>query len=179
MTGTALKCFKSYLSDRSQRVFLDGCLSESSKLPHGVPQRSCLGSLLFTIYSSKLFEVIKDHLPVAHAYAKDTQHYKSFKPDTTSSRCDAMELCIKAIRAWIHSDEKLKLEASVLNFSRWLIYLIDLMVDNLIMFTFPPTQHTVSLETQCPVSMRAIPETTTPTTHRITPNPASNMSRIT
>ena len=50
ITGTALKWFKFYLSDRSQRVFLDGCLSESSKLPHGVPQGSCLGALLFTIY---------------------------------------------------------------------------------------------------------------------------------
>ena len=111
ITGMALKWFKSYLSDRSQRVFLDGCLSESYKLPHGVPQGSCLGPLLFTIYSSKLFEVIKDHLPVAHAYADDTQLYLSFKPDTTSSRSDAieaMELCIKAIRAWMITD-KLKL----------------------------------------------------------------------
>ena len=95
ITGTALKWFK----------------SESSKLPHGVPQGSCLGPLLFTIYSSKLFEVIKDHLPVAHAYADDTQLYLSFKPDTTSRQSDAieaMELCIKAIRAWMITD-KLKL----------------------------------------------------------------------
>jgi len=91
ITGTALKWFKSYLSERSQRVFLEGCFSESSRLPHGIPQGSCLGPLLFTTYSSKLFEVIKDHLPVAHAYADDTQLYLSFRPDTTSSQSDAIE----------------------------------------------------------------------------------------
>ena len=119
ITGTALKWFKSYLSDRSQRVFLEGYLSESSKLPHGIPEGSFLGPLLFTIYSSKLFEVIKDHLPVAHAYADDTQLYLSFKPDTTSSQSDAieaMELCIKAIRAWMITD-KLKLNDDKTEFS--------------------------------------------------------------
>ena len=37
-------------------------------------------------------------------------------------------------------------------FWRWLIYLIDLVVDNLFYcFTFPPTQHTVSFETKSPI----------------------------
>ena len=108
ITGTALKWFESYLSNRSQRVLSRGCLSDSIKLPHGVPQDACWGPLLFTIYSSKLFKVIKDHLPVAHAYADDTQVYLSLKPDTSSSQSEAMEVCIKAIRAWITTD-KLKL----------------------------------------------------------------------
>ena len=77
INGTALNWFTSYLSNRSQRVSLNGCISDSFRLPHGVPQGSCLGPLLFTIYSSKLFEVIKYHLPQAHAYADDTQLYLS------------------------------------------------------------------------------------------------------
>ena len=107
-TGTALKWFESYLSYRSQRVFSGGCLSDSIKLPYGVPQGSCLGPLLFTNYSSKLFDVIKHHLPVAHAYAHDTQLYLSFNPNTSSSQSEAikgMELCIKAIRAWMITDK--------------------------------------------------------------------------
>ena len=40
-----------------------------------VPQGSCLGPLLFIIYSSKPFKVIMDQLPEAHSYADDTQLY--------------------------------------------------------------------------------------------------------
>ena len=111
INGTALNWFTSYLNNRSQRVSLNGFTSDSFKLPYGVPQGSCLGPLLFTIYSSKLFEVIKYHLPEAHAYADDTQLYLSFSPDTATNQTDAviaMERCISDIRTWMLTD-KLKL----------------------------------------------------------------------
>ena len=53
---TALRWFRSYLSDRSQRVSLDGKVCDKFLLTHGVPQGSCLGPLLFTLYASKLFD---------------------------------------------------------------------------------------------------------------------------
>ena len=63
------------------------------------------------MYASKLFEVIKNHLPNAHAYADDIQLYLAFKPDRsmgeTEARC-AMERCIRDVRAWMIID-KLKL----------------------------------------------------------------------
>ena len=112
ITGTALTWFESYLSNRSLRVFSGGCLCDSIKLPYAVPQGSCLRPLLFTIYSSKLFEMKKDYLPVAHAYADNTQLYMSFKPNISwssqSEAIEGVELCIKAIRAWMVTD-KLKL----------------------------------------------------------------------
>ena len=56
---TALQWLRLYLSGRSQHVIVNGKQSESLNLPFGVPQGSCLGPLLFTLYySSKLFEVI-------------------------------------------------------------------------------------------------------------------------
>ena len=113
INGTALNWFTSYLNNRSQRVSLNGFTADSFKLPYGVPRGSCLGPLLFTImiYSSKLFEVIKYHLPEAHAYADDTQLYLSFSPDTATNQTDAviaMERCISDIRTWMLTD-KLKL----------------------------------------------------------------------
>ena len=109
--GTALEWFASYLSGRSQRVSLSGKCSESLQLNQGVPQGSCLGPLLFTLYASKLFEVVKRHLPSVHAYADDTQLYLAFKPGCASSTEDAvaaMEGCVKEIRAWMLCD-KLKI----------------------------------------------------------------------
>ena len=116
--GYALEWIASYLSDRTQRVSFENNFSQSRYLSCGVPQGSCLGPLLFTMYASKLFDIIKGHLPRTHAYADDTQLYLSFKPDTTSSQSnavDAMERCISAIRCWMIKD-KLKVNDSKTEF---------------------------------------------------------------
>ena len=63
LQGTVLNWFKSYLSNRSQRISISGTLSKCFNLDSGVPQGSCLGPLLFIIYSSQLFDVIEKHLP--------------------------------------------------------------------------------------------------------------------
>jgi hypothetical protein len=80
-------------------------------LLHGVPQGSCLGPLLFILYSSKLFDVIKNHLPDAHTYADDTQLYISSKPNSTACELEAvtaLQNCIADIKTWMTVD-KLKL----------------------------------------------------------------------
>ena len=63
------------------------------------------------MYASKLFEVVKNHLPNIHAYADDTQKYLSFKPDSTEREKDAitaLQDCITDIRSWMIAD-RLKL----------------------------------------------------------------------
>ena len=119
ISGKALSWFTSYLSGRCQRVTLEGGVSKEFNLStHGLPQGSCLGPMLFTLYSSKLFNIISDHLPSAHAYADDTQLYLSFKPGSSvdeEQSLAAMEMCISAIRAWMVTD-KLKLNDSKTEF---------------------------------------------------------------
>ena len=108
--GSALEWFKSYLAKRGQRVYIDGSLSERFSLECGVPQGSCLGPLLFLIYTSKLFKVVEDQLPHVHCYADDTQIYLSFKPISNTSQKDAvrvMECCIEKIRRWLSHDRLL------------------------------------------------------------------------
>ena len=55
--------------------------------------------------------MVKHHLPNAYVYADDTKLYLVFKSETTQCQEDAMEAmekCIKAVRAWMITD-KLKL----------------------------------------------------------------------
>ena len=48
----------SYLTDRSQAVSIDGCLSRLLPVKQGVPQGSILGPLLYTIFTNELPEVV-------------------------------------------------------------------------------------------------------------------------
>ena len=110
ISGTPLDWFKSYLSARSQRVSIPGALSDSLPLDWGVPQGSCLGPLLYIIYSSKLFNIIERHLPNSHCYVDDSQIYLSFKPDDLSSQQNAitaMQNCTDDIRSWMEHDKLL------------------------------------------------------------------------
>ena len=98
LRGTALEWFRSYLRGRSQQIAINGALSK--KFESGVPQGSRLGPLLFTIYASKRFSIIKSHLPSAHSYVDDTQLYLSFRPlegTCEAEALDAMENCIADI----------------------------------------------------------------------------------
>ena len=68
VTDQALNCwFTSYLFDRTQRVSVNGGLSDTFPLAQGVPQGSCLGPLLLTVYTSELFDIVGRLLPSVHS----------------------------------------------------------------------------------------------------------------
>ena len=56
--GKDLSRLKSYFSMRSQQVLINDILSVTSSRCD-VPQRSCLGPILFKLYTNKLFEIVK------------------------------------------------------------------------------------------------------------------------
>ena len=90
---------------------IDGILSDRFDLPFGVPQGSCLGPLLFSAYTSKLCQFIKNHVPNAHAYPDESQLYLLIKRDSSVGETEArgaMKRCIRAVRSWLIVD-KLKL----------------------------------------------------------------------
>ena len=108
---TALFWIASYLSGRTQQVSIDGTLSMKFDLECGVPQGLCLGTLLFVVYDSKIFEIVDKHNLEIHCYADDSQLYLSFCLDNTANQEAALagvERCIEDILDWMLND-KLKL----------------------------------------------------------------------
>ena len=99
--GKALDWFASYLADRSQRVAVNVGVSSTFPLKQGVPQGSCLGPILFTVYTSKLFDIVEKHLPSVHCYADDSQLYLAFSlsvPGDDEIALNAMCDCIKDVK---------------------------------------------------------------------------------
>ena len=90
LNGAALSWFCSFLSGRIQRISVQGALSNVFYLRYGVPQGSCLGPLLFNIYSSNIFDIVGRHLPKVHFYADDSQLYLSFNPSCAFSQDEAI-----------------------------------------------------------------------------------------
>lgn len=69
VTGEVLAWFKSYLSDRKQRVVLPGASSDWTFIRAGVPQGSILGPLLFLLYIN---DIVNDIGANIRLFADDT-----------------------------------------------------------------------------------------------------------
>ena len=111
VTRTALSWFNAYHQSRSQRSCINGIVSDQFKLDYGVPQRSCLGPVEFTQYSSPILSIINQHGKLGHVYADDHQVYCSFHPDSMEINRESMEQCISDISTWMEG-MKLKLTHS-------------------------------------------------------------------
>lgn len=68
---SALKFFTSYLSDRYQSVYINGCFSNYLSVHSGVPQGSILGPTLFIIYVNDLSSSISKDYVKSYMYADD------------------------------------------------------------------------------------------------------------
>ncbi|XP_071504088.1 uncharacterized protein [Diadema antillarum] len=103
VSGTALRWFTSYLTNRHQSVIIGDALSQESSLIYGVPQGSVGGPLLFSLYLQPIGSIIKSHGIGYHCYADDIQLYVSFPPTSTSMSLAVrrLEACIKDIHEWM------------------------------------------------------------------------------
>ena len=80
--GNLLALFRCYLSDRKQRVVLNGHASDWAPILSGVPQGSVLGPLLFLVYINDLECGIKSQIKF---FADDTSLYSVVRDPLTSA----------------------------------------------------------------------------------------------
>ena len=72
ISGHLLKWFEHYLSERQQRVVINGKTSSYLKVPAGVPQGSILGPLLFLVYINDIVSELNCSIRL---FADDTSLY--------------------------------------------------------------------------------------------------------
>lgn len=89
--GSTLKWLTDFLSDRLQRVVVNGCFSSWAPVTSGIPQGSVLGPVLFVIYINDLPEITRSD---SYLFADDTKVYKEIKnyEDHTALQDDLKEL---------------------------------------------------------------------------------------
>ena len=94
---TVLDLMNSYLSGRSQSVFVNGASSLPFKMQCGVPQGSCLGPLLYLLYVNDMScALTKSHMIT---FADDTTLYASGSSCTDIQT--ALQQDLDNIRDWM------------------------------------------------------------------------------
>jgi retron-type reverse transcriptase len=83
--GTTLDWFKSYLSSRTQKSFVNNTYSDAYRISTGVPQGSVLGPILFLIYVNDIAESV--HNGKIRLFADDTNLFLSGKSFVNTERC--------------------------------------------------------------------------------------------
>ena len=67
ISGSALRLIRSYFCDRTQRVQINGSMSDFASLLCGVLLGSVLGSMKFCLYLHPLGAILRNHIIVYHA----------------------------------------------------------------------------------------------------------------
>ena len=106
-SGMVLEWFTSYLSCRTQSVFV-GHESTPSVLKCGVPQGSVLGPLLFTLSTHPLSTVICQSGISYHFFSDDSQLHNSSVPSDFPVLACCLKDCIEDVAEWM-ADSKLKM----------------------------------------------------------------------
>ena len=112
----ALSWIKSYLSDRTQRVFVNGVFSDYIKLKVGVPQGSVLGPLLFSIYLIPLRDILNEFDVDYHIYADDSTLYFTID-NVEAGTMKAQQVVYRALFALAPSWSAYKIQSTYVHVS--------------------------------------------------------------
>ena len=137
INGDALDWFKSYLSNRVQRVIIGDTVSECKNLNFGVPQGSVLGPKIYCMYTKPISDIIAGHGLSHHCYADDTQLYIAIEHSANlHSELLRMERCVADIRNWMRhnmlklNDDKTELIVFASRYNQHLYSDASMMIGN-------------------------------------------------
>ena len=97
ISGSLLNFLKNYLSNRKQRVVLNGSCADYKDIESGVPQGSVLGPLLFLVYINDLESNIKSQI---RFFADDTMLFSVVKNPAISA--NELNHDLEVITHWAH-----------------------------------------------------------------------------
>ena len=92
------KWFSSYLTDRTQYVFLSNHCSAFAHVHTGVPHGSVIGPTLFSMYIKTLSAINYSHTIMRHSFADDLQFQLPAPPDKMSKLLHSMQSCISDVK---------------------------------------------------------------------------------
>ena len=93
--GSLLRWFRSFLTDRKQRVVVRGTYSSWSRVTSGVPQGTILGPILFLIYVNDMSSNISSTLRM---FADDTKVYRELSNIARDS--EALQFDVDQLASW-------------------------------------------------------------------------------
>ena len=98
--SSAIDWLTSYLTNRSQFVKFGDVLSPPTHCSIGVPQRSVLGPILFSLFISPVAGVISNFGVSFHQFADDTQLYIGVDLKSIVESLDILDKCSRAVLDW-------------------------------------------------------------------------------
>ena len=116
IVGTPLDWFESYLTGRSMRVLVKNSTSKSIYVNYGIPQGSCAGPVVFTLYIISLNKVVRKYSPELYGYADDhklAMTYLAGNNDVEASIKSELETCLQDIIGWMTDDRWMTRELEV------------------------------------------------------------------
>ena len=106
IADSALNWIRSYITGRRFRVSIDDKESDEGVMKYGVPQGTCLGPVLYIIYTLSLQYVLEEFNVQYHMYADDLQIY--FRITGDDSDVLVLDEVSRRVQTWMVS-RKLKL----------------------------------------------------------------------
>ena len=93
--GKMIYILKSFLSNRMQRVAMNGKTSDWANIEAGVPQGSILGPILFLVYINDIIDIVESDIRI---FADDTFIFRIADQNSTKALNDDLE----KITIWAH-----------------------------------------------------------------------------